>query len=39
MSRDSPEGENMLVINPDECIDQHAEECPAGAIVADTHLV
>ena len=41
MSRDcSHEGENMLVINPDECIDCGVcePECPAGAIVADTQL-
>jgi ferredoxin len=32
------EGENMLVINPDECIDCGVcePECPAAAIVADT---
>ena len=32
------EGENMLVIHPDECIDCGAcvPECPAEAIVADT---
>lgn len=32
------EGENMLVINPDECIDCGVcvPECPADAIVADT---
>jgi ferredoxin len=32
------EGENMLVINPDECIDCGVcePECPAEAIVADT---
>jgi ferredoxin len=31
------EGENMLVINPDECIDCGVcePECPAGAIVSD----
>lgn len=34
------EGENMLVINPDECIDCGVcePECPAGAIVPDTAL-
>lgn len=34
------EGENFLVINPDECIDCGVcePECPAGAIVADTSL-
>ena len=33
------EGENMLVINPDECIDCGVcePECPASAILADTH--
>ncbi len=33
------EGENMLVINPDQCIDCGVcePECPAEAIVADTH--
>jgi len=33
-------GENMLVINPDECIDCGVcePECPADAIVADTEL-
>lgn len=33
------EGVNMLVINPDECIDCGVcePECPAGAILADTH--
>lgn len=33
------EGENMLVINPAECIDCGVcePECPADAIVADTH--
>ena len=32
------EGENMLVINPDECIDCGVcePECPIGAIVPDT---
>ncbi|MFG1351712.1 ferredoxin FdxA [Xanthobacter autotrophicus] len=32
------EGENMLVINPDECIDCGVcePECPAAAIAADT---
>lgn len=32
------EGENMLVIHPDECIDCGVcePECPAGAILADT---
>jgi len=32
------EGENMLVINPDECIDCAicAPECPADAILSDT---
>jgi ferredoxin len=32
------EGENMLVINPDECIDCGVcePECPVGAIVSDT---
>ena len=32
------EGENMLVINPDECIDCGVcePECPIDAIVADT---
>src|SRR5215207_8149580 len=32
------EGETMLVINPDECIDCGVcePECPAGAIVPDT---
>lgn len=32
------EGENMLVINPDECIDCGVcePECPPGAIVPDT---
>lgn len=32
------EGENMLVIKPDECIDCGVcePECPAGAILADT---
>jgi len=32
------EGENMLVINPDECIDCGVcePECPIGAIVGDT---
>ena len=34
------EGENMLVINPDECIDCGIceDECPANAIVTDTSL-
>jgi ferredoxin len=34
------EGENMLVINPDECIDCGVcePECPAGAILPDTQL-
>ena len=34
------EGENMLVINPDECIDCGVcePECPADAIVADSTL-
>tara|TARA_B100000965_G_scaffold113594_1_gene93755 strand:+ start:8997 stop:9371 length:375 start_codon:yes stop_codon:yes gene_type:complete len=34
------EGENMLVINPDECIDCGVcePECPAGAIFADTDI-
>ena len=33
------EGENMLVINPSECIDCGVcePECPAGAIIPDTH--
>ncbi|MFK7891013.1 MAG: ferredoxin FdxA [Granulosicoccus sp.] len=33
------EGENMLVIKPDECIDCGVcePECPAEAILADTH--
>ena len=33
------EGENMLVINPDECIDCGVcePECPIDAIVADTN--
>jgi ferredoxin len=33
------EGENMLVINPDECIDCGVcePECPAEAIVSDTN--
>ena len=33
-------GENMLVINPDECIDCGVcePECPAGAILPDTKL-
>ena len=33
------EGENMLVINPDECIDCGVcePECPADAIIADNH--
>lgn len=32
------EGEEMLVINPDECIDCGVcePECPAGAIISDT---
>ena len=32
------EGENMLVINPDECIDCGVcePECPADAIISDT---
>ena len=32
------EGDNMLVINPDECIDCGVcePECPAGAILPDT---
>ena len=32
------EGENMLVINPDECIDCGVcePECPVDAIIADT---
>ena len=32
------EGENMLVINPDQCIDCGVcePECPAGAIVPDS---
>ena len=32
------EGENMLVIHPDECIDCGVceQECPAGAILRDT---
>jgi ferredoxin len=35
------EGENMLVINPDECIDCGVcePECPAEAIVSDTNSV
>jgi ferredoxin len=35
------EGENMLVINPDECIDCGVcePECPAEAIVSDTNAV
>ncbi|HSK39342.1 MAG TPA: ferredoxin FdxA [Arenibaculum sp.] len=35
------EGENMLVINPDECIDCGVcePECPAEAIVPDTEPV
>lgn len=35
------EGENMLVINPDECIDCGVcvPECPANAIIADVDLV
>ena len=34
------EGENMLVINPDECIDCGVcePECPVDAIVADSFL-
>ena len=34
------EGENMLVINPDECIDCGVclPECPVDAIVADTDI-
>ena len=34
------EGENMLVINPDECIDCGAcvPECPVEAIFADTDV-
>jgi len=34
------EGENMLVINPDECIDCGVcePECPVDAIVPDTQL-
>jgi ferredoxin len=34
------EGENMLVINPDQCIDCAAceETCPVDAIVSDTDL-
>lgn len=34
------EGENMLVINPDECIDCGVcePECPAGAIFPDTDI-
>ena len=34
------EGENMLVINPDECIDCGVcePECPADAILPDTEL-
>lgn len=34
------EGENMLVINPDECIDCGVcePECPANAIFSDTAL-
>jgi len=33
------EGENMLVINPDECIDCGVcePECPADAIISDTN--
>ena len=33
------EGENMLVISPDECIDCGVcePECPAEAIISDTH--
>ena len=35
------EGENMLVINPDECIDCGVcePECPIGAIISDTEDV
>ncbi|MBP7252571.1 MAG: ferredoxin family protein [Alphaproteobacteria bacterium] len=35
------EGENMLVINPDECIDCGVcePECPADAIISDTNEV
>ena len=35
------EGENMLVINPDECIDCGVcePECPIDAIVPDTHEI
>ena len=35
------EGENMLVINPDECIDCGVcePECPAEAIISDTNPV
>ena len=35
------EGENMLVINPDECIDCGVcePECPIGAIVPDTATI
>ena len=35
------EGENMLVINPDECIDcgVYEPECPIDAIKADTDEV
>ena len=34
------EGENMLVINPDECIDCGVcvPECPAKAIIPDTNM-
>ena len=34
------EGENMLVINPDECIDCGVcePECPAGAIISDLNV-
>jgi ferredoxin len=34
------EGENFLVINPDECIDCGVcePECPAGAILSDSQL-
>ena len=35
------EGENMLVINPDECIDCGVcePECPIDAIVSDNHEI